>query len=78
LRKSCFRPVAGVHEVLGHISEFSVEVLGRSAQYVERLTGGDPLTLHQDPLSLSDHLASGQGGVETFCPAFLVLVGAGG
>ena len=52
-------------------------MLGGLTQHVERLDGGDPLTLHQDALGLADEFAGDQCGLEVLSPALFVLVVAG-
>ena len=52
-------------------------MLGGAAQDVERRFGPDVLPLHEDSLSLPDHLSGGQGGVKVGRLALIVLVGSG-
>src|ERR1700677_2738737 len=68
--------LARVDQVLGHLAQLDVEVLGGPTQDVERLLGRDALTLHEDAHGLTDRLAARQCGVEVGLPALLVLMGA--
>ena len=53
-------PIGGnltrLYNVLGHFPQLDVEVLGSSAQYVERLIGGNALAFDEDAFGLTNGL----------------------
>jgi hypothetical protein len=53
-------PIGGnftrLDNVLGHFPQFDVEVLGSSAQHLERLIGGDALAFDEDAFGLANGL----------------------
>ena len=48
--------LARLYDVSGHFPQLDVEVLGCSAQYLERLIGGDALALDKDSFGLTNRL----------------------
>jgi hypothetical protein len=69
-----FGSLAGPHQISCHFPKLDVEMLGGSTQDVERLICRDPLSLHQNPYGLSDHLATSKSAIEVSLFAFLVFV----
>ena len=72
---ACFWSRSGIHEVLGDVSQFAVQMLGRSTQDVEGLICGDALSFHEYSERLAYRLSSAQGGVEVHCPELFVFMG---
>jgi hypothetical protein len=67
----------GVNEVLRNFSKFDVKVLGGTTQYVECLVCGDSLSLHENPDSLAEELATGYDRVVSGGSALLIFMGVG-
>jgi hypothetical protein len=54
--------LAGLYDVARHFPQLDVEVLGCSAQYLERLIGGDALALDKDAFGLTNRLTGPECG----------------
>jgi hypothetical protein len=57
-------PIGGnftrLNDVLGHFPQLHVEVLGSSAQHLERLIGGDALAFNEDAFGLTNDLSGAE------------------
>src|SRR5580692_140756 len=65
----------GVHEILGYVSEFDIEVLGSPTQNVESLVRTNALSFHENAQGLTDRLARAEGRIEVLGSALFVFMG---